>query len=328
VPAPAKVVEAQADESSLTELTQLTFGQPVDAPRQLPAPLLGKAGLAYLLHSPKGCPRIAAIELDGSPLDIELPDMRGGEFAVDEMGWISSGPAPGAEDCGRGKGMRRLLASFDLATLGSKGKAIATEGFQGFPDLHPKQDQLVYVGVTADGDPELWLARRDGEGAKRLTYQRGLESRPRFSRDGERLFFSASRPQGQAEHTSWARFADDGSVPPLPSEIWEMPIEGGEARRLTHWGANSFAPVPVDGGLLFTSNAEDPRRENFDLYFLGTDADAPQRLTFTDGFDGLAEPLADGRVAFVSERSDGVAQIFVVRLTLPPPPRSAATRPE
>ena len=257
----SQLVEAEADETSLEGLTQLTFGGRVDNPRAW------AKGLAYLEHGSQACPKIVAIDLEGRPQKLPAAGARGAEFDVDAEGWVFSGPEPGSKDCGQGKGMRRLLASFDLARGPSAKQAQAVEsaGFQGFPELDPSGKKLAYVGVTTDGDPELWLAARDGSHPRRLTFQAGLESRPRFSADGERLYFGASRPQGAAQHQAWSRFADDGSVAPLPSEIWELPLENGEARQLTRWGANSFAPVPYEGSVLFTSNAQDPAREDFDL---------------------------------------------------------------
>ena len=44
-------------------------------------------------------------------------------------------------------------------------------------------------------------------------------------------------------------------------------------------------------------------------------AEGTRRL-YSVQLDGLAEVLPDGRVAFVSERSGGVAQLFVAKLTL------------
>jgi Tol biopolymer transport system component len=252
-----------------------------------------------------------------------------GDFVADEDGWIWGSPAADRTGCPSATGLRRLEPSFELwswTASDEKARVHAQPGFQAFPDTSPDGSQVVYVGVSSDSkDPELWVAERGRlDDPRRLTRARGMDSRPRFSSDGNHLYWSASRPRGADQLRSWAQFEKDGSVPPLNSEIWATAVEDSEGHALTQLEANSFAPVPFAKGIIFTSNAHDPRREDFDLYYLALDGPKsarglPLRITHAPGFDGMAAALPDGRLAFVSERSGDGPQLMLTRVELPDP---------
>ncbi|GAA1216289.1 S41 family peptidase [Kitasatospora nipponensis] len=80
------------------------------------------------------------------------------------------------------------------------------------PDIHGE-----LVAFVAEDD--IWLAPVAGGRAWRLTADRVPVSHPRFSPDGRQIAWTSTR---------------DGSA-----EIYTAPVDGGEARRLTHWGATT-----------------------------------------------------------------------------------------
>src|SRR6266852_5308364 len=76
-----------------------------------------------------------------------------------------------------------------------------------FPDIHGDRVAFVYAG-------DIWIAStRDGV-ARRLTSHKGLELFPKFSPDGQWIAFTAEY---------------DGN-----RDVYVMPSEGGEPRRLTY----------------------------------------------------------------------------------------------
>ncbi|KAF3465888.1 S41 family peptidase [Streptomyces sp. Tu 3180] len=105
---------------------------------------------------------------------------------------------------------------------------------------HLSGDLLCFVA-----EDDLWLAPLDGPGrAWRLTVDRTKLGHPRFSPDGRHIAY-----------TSWRS---------LDPEVHLVPVDGGPATRLTHWGSSDtrvcgWAPPDEDGNaeiLAVTSHGE------------------------------------------------------------------------
>ncbi|GLH72678.1 tricorn protease [Geothrix limicola] len=108
--------------------------------------------------------------------------------------------------------------------------AHAGEAYVRFPAT--RGDQVFF---TAEGD--LWRAPLTGGRAMRLTSHAGQEIRPAVSPDGRWLAFSGSY---------------EG-----PQEVYVMPVEGGQPRRLTFAGLGcSVLGWTPQGQVLFTTQAE------------------------------------------------------------------------
>ncbi len=94
------------------------------------------------------------------------------------------------------------------------------------PQVAPDGHRIAYVLRTTDleanrGRTDLWLVGTDGSGERRLTTHPASDSSPRFGPDGT-LFFLSNR---------------SGS-----SQVWQMPLDGGEAQQITD--------LPLDVGSL------------------------------------------------------------------------------
>lgn len=111
-----------------------------------------------------------------------------------------------------------------------------------FPHLH--KDLLCFAA-----EDDLWVAplapagQRPGR-AWRLTVDRTRVGHPRFSPDGSRIAY-----------TTWRT---------LDPEIHLVPVDGGPARRLTHWGSTDarvcgWSPDPGDSSqILAVSSHNQP----------------------------------------------------------------------
>ncbi len=166
---------------------------------------------------------------------------------------------------------------------------------------------------------ELYRMRADGSAVERLTDAPGYDGGPFFFPDGSRIV--------------WRRFDEEG----LTADVWTARPDGSEARRLTDFGAMSWAPYVHPSGeyILFTSNKLG--FSNFELYLVDVEGTKePVRVTFTDGFDGLAVPTHDGTgLAWTSTRHGGEGgQLYLARwdhaaaraVLAAAPPRGAAAR--
>ncbi|WP_320779453.1 S41 family peptidase [Streptomyces sp. CRN 30] len=145
-----------------------------------------------------------------------------------------------------------------------------------FPHLHAG-----LLSFVAEDD--LWLAPLDGTGrARRLTVDRTKAAHPRFSPDGRHLAY-----------TSWRSL--------LP-EVHLVPVAGGPARQLTHWGSLDtrvcgWTPPEEDGSaavLAVTSQGE-PFSHLTWAYKISPDGDPGRKLPWGPVSDLQAAEIAGER---------------------------------
>lgn len=163
-------------------------------------------------------------------------------------------------------------------------------------DLTEEEAQMLERDPSYFG--EIYLMKADGSDLKRLTHTPGYDGGPFFSPDGQRII--------------WRRFDEKG----LTAEVFTMNLDGSDQRQITHLGAMSWAPYyhPSQEYIIFATNKLG--FANFELFIVDPDgAKEPQRVTTTDGFDGLPVFSPDGsRLLWTSTRtSDELSQLFLAQ---------------
>jgi len=86
-----------------------------------------------------------------------------------------------------------------------------------------------------------------------------------------------------------------------------MNADGSNVRQLTSTGAANFCPffTPDGKGIIYSSNAGDPKGREFELWMIPKDGGTPERLTTAPGFDGFPMFSPDGKyVVWASNRHD------------------------
>ena len=144
---------------------------------------------------------------------------------------------------------------------------------------------------------DLYRMRSDGSQVERLTTAIGYDGGPFYSPDGQQVCFR--------------RFSRDG----VTAEIMLMDADGSNQRAITHLKHMSWAPFfhPSGDYLIFATNVHG--FGNFELYLVdAAGQQAPVRVTYRDGFDGLPvfDPTGDTLV-WTSNSGSAQSQLFEAR---------------
>ena len=181
--------------------------------------------------------------------------------------------------------------------------------------------RIAFTSVR-DGDLDIYVMDSDGKNVKRLTDEAGYDGGPFWSPDGKQIVYRAHHPADPKELEDYRSLLNEGLVRPLLMELFLMDADGSNKRQLTRFGAASFAPYVLPDGkrIIFSSNKDDPRGRNFELYLIGADGTGLERLTFSgdsNEFHFTAFPMfsSDGkRLVFASTRGaqqEGEINIFI-----------------
>jgi Tol biopolymer transport system component len=181
----------------------------------------------------------------------------------------------------RGRNLRRLTDALGYDAEGSyspDGKLIA---FCSLRNAYPLEKLSEEEREIWEKQPEyfgeLYLMDADGSNQRRLTNDPGYDGGPFFTPDGERVI--------------WRHFEESGLI----ADIYTIKIDGTDVRRLTDFKSMSWAPYmhPSNEYAIFVSNKLG--FTNFELFIVDAfGKKEPVRVTYTDGFDGLAVFSPDG----------------------------------
>jgi len=135
------------------------------------------------------------------------------------------------------------------------------------PTLHGNDVVFVYAN-------DLWKASIEGGTAIRLTSDEGYESSPHFSNDGKMIAFTAQY---------------DGNI-----DVFVMPAEGGEPKRLTYHPSGDFVQGwTPEGKVLFRSGREAQPTMTSKFFTVSTEGGLPVALDIPRAAYG--ELSADGK---------------------------------
>lgn len=142
---------------------------------------------------------------------------------------------------------------------------------------------------------EIYIMKADGSQVKRLTHSVGYDGGPFFSADGKKI--------------TWRRFSADGTK----AEIYTMNVDGSKQKQITTLGSMSWAPYYHPSGKYIVFGSSVLGFSNFELFIVDVEGtQKPVRVTFADGFDGLASFSPDGSTLTWSHRNEkGESQIYL-----------------
>ena len=189
-------------------------------------------------------------------------------------------------------------------------------GYDAEATLSPDGRRIVFTSVR-DGDLDIYSMTTDGSDVRRLTTALGYDGGPFFSPDGSMIVFRRSQPETPEEAEEYKSLLANGLVKPSRLEVWVMNVDGSDQRQVTNLGGANFAPFfhPDGRHIIFSSNHEDPRGREFDLYLIDVDGTGLVRVTTRDEFDGFPMFSPDGQyLVFASNRFgsvEGETNIFL-----------------
>lgn len=198
----------------------------------------------------------------------------------------------------KGRNRRQLTKAkgYDAeASYSPDGKWVAfASNRRAYTDKLSEEDQKLF-----QQDPsymmDIFIMKSDGTQVKQLTDVKGYDGGPFFSADGTKI--------------TWRRFSANGTI----AEIYTMNIDGSNQKPLTRLNAMSWAPYfhPSGDYLIFGSNLLG--YSNFELFIVDSEGKKdPVRVSFLDGFDGLASFSPDGNSLTWTHRNEkGESQIML-----------------
>jgi Tol biopolymer transport system component len=212
-----------------------------------------------------------------------------------------------------------VYAGYDIVRANADGSGItpltSTPGYDAEATI-ARDGRVVFTSVR-DGDMEIYSMNGDGSDVRRLTHRRGPDGGPFFSADGKLIVFRGRPIQPGSELDDYFALLKKELWRPTSLEVYVMDRDGGHLRQVTKMGAASFAPFfsPDGKRVIFSSNADDPKKRNFDLYLINVDGTGLERVTLNETFDGFPMFSPDGkRLVFASNRGDrqeGETNVFV-----------------
>jgi len=176
--------------------------------------------------------------------------------------------------------------------------------------------KIVYTSLVS-GDLEIWTMNSDGSDKRQLTTHLGYDGGAFFSHNGQKIVWRAYYPETEHEKEQYINLIEKNAIQSMALQIWAMDADGFNKVQITNNNAVNFSPFffPDDKRIIFSSNLENPKGHNFDLYAININGSNLEKITFYDGFDSFPMFSPDGdKLVFASNRNSkqpGETNIFI-----------------
>ncbi len=213
-----------------------------------------------------------------------------------------------------------VYPSFDIFIAKPDGSDLKqltnTPGYDAETTITLDGKKLVFTSMR-DGDLDIYTMDANGKNVRRLTNELGYDGGPFWAYDGKQIVYRANHPKTDQQKAEYIDLLKQNLIHPSALEIWVMNADGSNKRQVTSNGKANFGPYFFPDGkrIIFSSNMDDPRQRNFDLYKINTDGTGLERITFSDAFDGFPMFSPDGKkLVFASNRNAkarGETNVFI-----------------
>lgn len=321
LPAPAATPPT---EKHLRNIKQLTFGGE-NAEAYFSTD--GKQLIFQSTRDGRGCDQIYTMNVDGSNVRMIsngtgrttcayfAPNGKRALYSSTHLGGKECPPRP---DFSKGY-VWAVYPEFDIFSSGPDGSDLrqltTTPGYDAETTIS-RDGKLVFTSMR-DGDLDIYTMDANGKNVRRLTNELGYDGGPFWSFDGKQIVYRAHHPQSAKDQEDYKSLLSQNLIRPSTLEIWVMNADGSNKRQITSNGKANFAPFFFPDGkrIIFSSNMDDPKGRNFDLYKINVDGSGLERITDNDTFDGFPMFSPDGKkLVFASNRNAatrGDTNIFI-----------------
>ena len=313
------------DEKHLRNIKQLTFGGE-NAEAYFSAD--GKQLIFQATREGHGCDQIYTMNVDGSNVKMIsngegrttcsyfYPGNKRVLYSSTHLGDKQCPPKP---DFSRGY-VWAVYPTFDIFSADSDGsnpkQLTNTPGYDAETTITLDGKKLVFTSMR-DGDLDIYTMDADGRNVRRLTNELGYDGGPFWSYDGQQIVYRAHHPKTDEQKADYTSLLKQNLIRPTVLEIFVMNADGSNKRQVTSNGKANFGPYFFPDGkrIIFSSNLDDARGRNFDLYKINVDGTGLERITFNETFDGFPMFSPDGKkLVFASNRNaakQGDTNIFI-----------------
>jgi TolB protein len=316
---------APGEEAHLRNITQLTFGgENAEAYFSLD----GEELVFQSTREPYSCDQIFTMNVDGS--NVRLVSTGLGRttcafFTPDKSRIIYASTHEGAPDCPAPPDMSEgyvwaIYPDFDIYSVNPDGTDLIrltdAPGYDAEGTIAPDGSKILFTS-TRSGDLELYEMNLDGSDVQQLTDELGYDGGAFHSPDGEWIVWRSSRPTTPEDVARYEDLLARDLVMPSRVELNVMRRDGSEKAQITDNGAANFAPYffPDSERIIFSSNMNNPRSGNFDLFVVHRDGSGLEQITFDETFDGFPMFTADGsKIVWESNRNaanPGDTNVFI-----------------
>ena len=157
--------------------------------------------------------------------------------------------------------------------------------------------KIIYISIES-GDLDIWTMGSNGQNKTQLTNELGY--------DASKTVWRIYHPNSDNEIDQYEKLLKENSIRPMASQIWIMNSYGSNKKQIPNNNAANFGPYFfLDGNcIIFSSNLQDEKRRDFDLYSIKVDGSDLERITFSDGFDVFPMFSPSGKyLVFASNRN-------------------------
>jgi Tol biopolymer transport system component len=322
---PAVPVPAQAGETHLANIRQITFGG------NNAESYFSASGTQLIFQRQeevdKGCDQQYIMNIDGSGMrrvSNGLGRTTCGYFYDNDRRIFYSSTFKNSPDCpppvDRSHGYVWPVGHLEIYTSktdGSDLRQLTDNGaYNAEGTLSPDGRTIIFTS-TRDGDLDLYTMNIDGSNVRRITNRVGYDGGAFFSPDGKSIVWRAGYPATATDTADYEGLLHQRLVRPSRVELWIANADGSNPRQITRLGGANFAPFfhPDGKRIIFSSNYESPRSGNFDLYLVNLDGTGLTKITTHTSFDGFPMFSPDGRkLVWASNRNprvEGETDLFI-----------------